>query len=105
MQYQYFTDPYVRLIMSSNSGRRSRKKRTSVQRGTVNPVFNEAITFDVSREVLSRSTLEFTVLSDEEVLGMTRIGPSTCGDELSFFREMLASRTATARWLPLGEPD
>ncbi|KAF4519094.1 hypothetical protein B566_EDAN001686 [Ephemera danica] len=97
------SDPYVRVIISGGGGRRARKKRTSVQRGTVNPVFNEAITFDVTREALSRSTLEFCVLSDEKVLGVARV--ASPGDQTDFFKEMLTSRTATARWLPLYEPD
>ena len=93
------------VLTSTEGGRRARKKRTSTQRGTVNPIFNEAITFDVTRELLSRSTLEFSVLSEDELLGVTRLGPSCSANELTFFREMLASRTATARWLPLAEPD
>lgn len=93
-----------------HAGKRVKKKKTGVHRNTVMPVFNEALTFDVNRETLTRSSLEFQVLHDSllgpsELLGCTNLG-AECGsqDERAFFLEALSSKTATARWLPLTEP-
>jgi hypothetical protein len=92
-------------------GKRVKKKKTGVHRNTLCPVFNEALTFDVSRDVLGRSTIEFCVMHDSllgpsELLGRATVGPgSDCRpQERDFFHEVITSKTATAQWLPLSEP-
>ncbi|XP_049829005.1 synaptotagmin-5 [Schistocerca gregaria] len=103
------SDPFVKVALVQG-GKRVKKKKTGVHRNTVNPVFNEALTFDVSREALSRSSLEIQVLHDSllgpsELLGRVLLG-SDCGSltDRAFFSEAVASKTATARWLQLSEP-
>ncbi|KAK7872390.1 hypothetical protein R5R35_007006 [Gryllus longicercus] len=103
------SDPFVRVSLLQN-GKRVKKKKTGVHRNTVSPVFNEALTFDVSRDALPRCTLEFSVLHDSllgpsELLGRALVGPGPdCRpDERDFFAEVLASKTATAQWLPLAD--
>ncbi|XP_067002242.2 synaptotagmin-5 [Anabrus simplex] len=104
------SDPFVRVSLMQN-GKRVKKKKTGVHRNTVSPVFNEALTFDVGRDVLSRSTLEFAVMHDSllgpsELLGRALVGsgPGCRPQERDFFAEVLASKTATAQWLSLSEP-
>ena len=43
------SDPYVKVCLMCQ-GRRIKKRKTSVQRNTLNPVFNEALVFDVPQE-------------------------------------------------------
>ncbi|XP_021929129.1 synaptotagmin-10 [Zootermopsis nevadensis] len=104
------SDPFVKVTLLQ-AGKRVKKKKTGVHRNTLCPVFNEALTFDVSREALRRSTIEFYVLHDSllgpsELLGRSIVGPgSDCRpQERDFFHEVLTSKTATAQWLPLSEP-
>lgn len=102
----FVTDPYVKVSLIHN-GRRYKRKKTSVHRNTVNPVFNEALTFDIGRDTLSKCRIEFSVLHDSllgpsESLGRAVVGPDV---EKHFFNEMLTSKTATAQWLQLIDPE
>lgn len=70
-------------------------------------MFNEALTFDINRETLSQCRIEFSVLHDSllgpsESLGRAFVSPDS---EKHFFNEMLTSKTATAQWLSLTDPD
>lgn len=108
-EVKIMSNPYVKVSLVVG-GRRLKKKKTTTQKGTVNPVFNEALTFSVTKEQLRCSTLELTVLHDNllgqnETLGRVMIGPNSKGEEGEHFRAMTASRTAVARWHPLVEPD
>lgn len=89
----------------SEDGKRYKKKKTGVQRNTTNPVWNEALTFDLGRELLSRSIIEFLILHDSllgasETLARCVVSNKTQRD---LFHEVLAGRGATAQWLPLAE--
>nr|CAD7438691.1 unnamed protein product [Timema bartmani] len=104
------SDPFVKVSLLQG-GKRIKKKKTGVHRNTVSPVFNEALTFDVSRDTLNRGTLEFCVMHDSllgpsELLGRALVGPGRdCRpEERYFFNEVLTSKTATAQWLSLYEP-
>lgn len=43
------SDPYVKVSLMCQ-GKRIKKKKTSVQKNTLHPVFNEALVFDVPQE-------------------------------------------------------
>ena len=44
-----FPDPYVKVSLMCQ-GKRIKKRKTSVQKNTLHPVFNEALVFDVPQE-------------------------------------------------------
>lgn len=92
-------------------GKRTKKRKTGVHRNTVNPVFNEAITFDMDKETLKKCRIDFCIMHDSllgasELLGCCRVGQTKeCSQhEREFFFEMLHSKAATAQWLPLSDP-
>ncbi|PVD28579.1 hypothetical protein C0Q70_11170 [Pomacea canaliculata] len=75
-------------------GKKVKRKKTSVRRGSVNPVWNEALAFNVPAEVLPKVTLEISVLDHDlighgDVLGRCILGAGRTGDELNHWNEML----------------
>lgn len=57
------SDPYVKVSLIT-TGKKTKKRKTGVHRGTVCPVFNEALTFDISKDTLKNSVIEFLVGHD-----------------------------------------
>lgn len=57
------SDPYVKVSLIQN-GKKIKKRKSGVYRNTICPVFNEALTFDISKDTLKTCTVEFLVLHD-----------------------------------------
>jgi Ca2+-dependent lipid-binding protein len=51
-----FADPFFKLSLMCR-GKRIKKKKTSVKRNTLNPIYNEAIVFDVPQENIEEVSL------------------------------------------------
>ena len=88
---------------------RRKRKKTTTKRQTSNPVWNEALVFGVERSTLADTRVELAVLSDgllatDEPLGETAVGCRSTGDELGHWLDVLALKTATARWHHLLPP-
>lgn len=104
-----FTDAFVKVCLVHGT-KRLKKKKTSVQKNTFNPVFNQHLTFDVNKEVLSKCSIEFWVYHENklgpcELIGKTSVGlGSSSQEEKQFFQEMLSSKAAATRWLELMDP-
>lgn len=62
-----FIDPYVKVSLMCD-GRRLKKRKTSTKRNTLNPVYNEAIVFDVPPENIEQISLLIAVM-DYDRLG------------------------------------
>lgn len=83
-------------------GRKIKRKKTSVKRGSINPVWNEALSFNVPAEVLPKVALEVSVLDHDlighgEMLGRCFIGGTDEGH--SHWKEMLTNqRKSVAMW-------
>lgn len=100
--------------MGSGSGKptstvRRKRKKTTTKRQTNNPVWNEALVFGVERCVLADSHVELAVFSDgllgtDEPLGETVVGARSTGDELAHWLNVVALKTAMARWHRLQPP-
>lgn len=56
-----FSDPYVKVSLMCQ-GKRVKKKKTSVKKSTLNPVYNEALVFDVPAENIEDVTLVVKVI-------------------------------------------
>jgi len=79
-----------------------KKKKSSIQRETINPVWNDILTFNISSDVLLKCILQFAVLrANGDLLAKCEVS-SSCQREL--FQRVLSGKGASAQWLPLSEP-
>ena len=105
----------VTVVMGSGSSKpastasRRKRKKTTTKRQTSNPVWNEALVFGVERSLLAETRVELAVFSDgllatDEPLGETVVGCRSTGDELVHWLDVVALKTAVARWHHLQPP-
>lgn len=57
------SDPYIKVTLMV-PGKKNKKRKTAVVRNNINPVYNEALTFDVNKEVLKNANIELQVVHD-----------------------------------------
>ncbi len=55
------TDPYVKVSLICE-GRRLKKRKTTTKKNTLNPVYNEAIIFDIPPENVEQVSLSIIVM-------------------------------------------
>lgn len=64
-------DPYVKVSLMCD-GRRLKKRKTSTKRNTLNPVYNEAIVFDVPPENIEQISLLIAVMDYDRLEAFTK---------------------------------
>ncbi|XP_029438447.1 synaptotagmin-9 isoform X2 [Rhinatrema bivittatum] len=102
------SDPYVKVSLMCE-GRRLKKRKTSTKRNTLNPVYNEAIVFDVPPENIDQISLSIAVMDYDrvghnEVIGVCQVGNDAESLGRDHWNEMLTyPRKPIARWHPLTE--
>ncbi|XP_067090678.1 synaptotagmin-9b isoform X1 [Osmerus mordax] len=102
------SDPYVKVSLMCE-GRRLKKRKTSTKRNTLNPVYNEAIVFDVPPENIDQISLLIAVMDYDrvghnEVIGVSRVGNEAESLGRDHWNEMLSyPRKPIAHWHPLVE--
>uniref|UniRef100_H3CQT3 Synaptotagmin 9 n=1 Tax=Tetraodon nigroviridis TaxID=99883 RepID=H3CQT3_TETNG len=107
MDFTGASDPYVKVSLICD-GRR-KKRKTSTKRNTLNPVYNEAIVFDVPPENIDESSLLIAVMDYDrvghnEVIGVCRVGNDAETLGRDHWCEMLTyPRKPVARWHALIE--
>lgn len=84
--------------------KRLEKKKTTVKRRSLNPVFNESFMFNIPFERLRDISviihvMDYDKLSANDCLGHISLGTRSTGYELKHWKEMLASpRRPVAKW-------
>uniref|UniRef100_A0A1A8PCE2 Synaptotagmin IXb n=1 Tax=Nothobranchius rachovii TaxID=451742 RepID=A0A1A8PCE2_9TELE len=102
------SDPYVKVSLMCE-GRRLKKRKTSTKRNTLNPVYNEAIVFDVPPENIDQISLliaamDYDRVGHNEVIGVCRVGSEAESLGRDHWSEMLTyPRKPIAHWHPLVE--
>ncbi|KAL1130147.1 hypothetical protein AAG570_013085, partial [Ranatra chinensis] len=102
------SDPYVKVYLICD-GKRLRKKRTSVKKSTLCPVYNEAVTFHVPVSSVQHVSLVIKVIDydrigSDELMGCAAIGSSFIGLGRDHWIEMLDNpRKPVTQWYPLSE--
>lgn len=101
------SDPFVKVTLMVGQ-KRTKKKKTGIQRNNLNPVFNEAVTFDVTRENMRKTALEFCIFHDnllgtKELMGRVVIGnsPLSTSENKTFYNGIMRNKSASAKWLQL----
>ncbi|XP_071137354.1 synaptotagmin-C-like isoform X1 [Mytilus galloprovincialis] len=94
-------DPYIRVALIVD-GKKIKRKKTSVKKGTTAPVWNEALSFNVPAEVLPKVNLEITVIDHDLIVGKCVLGSSREGHEGKHWNEMLTNpHKSMAMWQAL----
>ncbi|KAJ8340600.1 hypothetical protein SKAU_G00352330 [Synaphobranchus kaupii] len=102
------SDPYVKVSLMCE-GRRLKKRKTSTKRNTLNPIYNEAIVFDVPPENIDQISLLIAVMDYDrvghnEIIGVCRVGNEAESLGRDHWNEMLTyPRKPIAHWHPLVE--
>nr|CAD7426211.1 unnamed protein product [Timema monikensis] len=102
------SDPYVKVYLLCQ-GKRIKKKKTTVKKATLNPVYNEALVFDVPADNVEEVSLivkviDYDRIGHNELMGCTAIGSSFIGIGRDHWLEMLDNpRKPVAQWYPLLE--
>ncbi|XP_051546448.1 synaptotagmin-10 isoform X3 [Myxocyprinus asiaticus] len=103
-----YSDPYVKVSLICD-GRRLKKRKTTTKKNTLNPVYNEAIIFDIPPENVEQVSLSIMVMDYDrvghnEVIGVCRAGPDAEGLGRDHWNEMLAyPRKPITHWHALNE--
>ena len=96
-------DPYVKIWLIRN-GRREEKRKTSILKKTLNPQFNEKLTFQVSSDQVRYTSLEVYVMDFDRVgpnepIGRVVLGAKSGPNEMKHWNDMLAkTKLDVTRW-------
>ncbi|XP_029836676.1 synaptotagmin-10 [Ixodes scapularis] len=100
------SDPYIKVILVCE-GKRIKKKKTSVKKSTLNPVFNEALVFDVPPENvddvnLAVKVVDYDRVGPNELMGCCAVGTLAAGVGREHWLAVMDNpRKPTAQWYPL----
>ncbi|XP_011299750.1 synaptotagmin-10 [Fopius arisanus] len=102
------SDPYVKIYLLCQ-GKRIKKKKTTVKKNTLFPVYNESLVFDVPADNVEDVSLivkviDYDRIGSNELMGCTAVGASFIGIGRDHWLEMLDNpRKPVAQWYPLME--
>jgi hypothetical protein len=87
----------------SADGKKLKKKKTLTQKASTSPVYNEELVFThIKKEQLDAVLITFTLFHDsltsKENLGTISIGPSSTGNQLIQWKDMLDGKKSIAWW-------
>ncbi|CAF0721932.1 unnamed protein product [Brachionus calyciflorus] len=99
-------DPFIKVSILSKDGKKIKKKKTSSQKGTTCPTYNEEIVFsNLKKEQLNEIVIQFLIYHDSitnrELLGSVSISSSSRGNEYVQWKDMLDGKKSIAWWHPL----
>jgi len=91
------------VLLNPGNEKKIKKKKTSTKHNVVNPVWNEAITFNLAKDCMNNASLEIIVYHDNKIgndehLGRVIISRDSSGDERLHWDELVNCRSAVARW-------
>ncbi|CAF1967140.1 unnamed protein product [Rotaria magnacalcarata] len=104
-----YPDACVKVTLYDRNGKKMKRKKTSVQRTSDYPTFNEELVFELRRDVASEVTIELRVvhesLSYKEQLGSVVFGPivnhmvkGPIYPENVYWSKVLSGQSLNAQW-------
>ncbi|KAM7430631.1 hypothetical protein ABFA07_018675 [Porites harrisoni] len=99
---------YVEIVMINVKKRQRKRKPTTLRTGSLFPVYNEALAFDVADANLEDIRLQVFVKqemesSPDQVIGRVVLGTNAEGLELQHWKEAMTSKKPIAQWHSLRE--
>lgn len=96
-------DAYVKVSLTSGDNKKIKKKKTSTKKGSSSPVWNEALSFDVTEEDLKHCHLVVSVVNchhgHSPLLGTCVLGHRGHGQGSVHWDTMVQNpRKSTAMW-------
>ncbi|XP_064627048.1 synaptotagmin-7-like isoform X9 [Lineus longissimus] len=97
------SDPYVKIWLMHGQ-KRLEKKKTTIKKRNLNPVFNESFIFDVPLERIRDTCMQVTVMdydnfSKNDMIGQVMLGPRSGPAEMKHWNDMISKpRQAVAQW-------
>lgn len=103
MKYFDSIDPYVKVSVFEKNGRRLKKKKTSTEKSTTNPVFNQEIVFqNITKDQLESLAIDFAVYNDSmknrELLGVVDLSAHSTGNKRLQWMNMINGKKSNAWW-------
>ncbi len=94
-------DSYVKVSILNKDGRKIKKKKTSTQKSTMNPTYNEEIVFThLKKELLNEIVIKLTIFHDSitnrEALGTLLISSESQGNKYIQWKEMIDGKKSIA---------
>uniref|UniRef100_A0A8C6CGV7 C2 domain-containing protein n=1 Tax=Monodon monoceros TaxID=40151 RepID=A0A8C6CGV7_MONMO len=103
-----YSDPFVRLYLHPNGGKKS-KRKTSVQKKTLNPEFNEEFFCTGPQEELAQKTLlvsvwDYDLGTADDFTGGVQLSSQASGEHQQHWRKWLGRTDHQLElWHPLDE--
>jgi len=99
---------YIEVVMINVKKRQRKRKPTTLRTGSLFPVYNEALAFDVADANLEDIRLQIFVKqemesSPDQVVGRVVLGTNAEGLELQHWKEAMTSKKPIAHWHSLRE--
>lgn len=103
-----FSAIYAEVVMINVKKRQRKRKTTTLRTGSLFPVYNEALAFDVADANLEDIRLQVFVKqelesSPDQVVGRVVLGTNAEGLELQHWKEAMTSKKPIAQWHSLRE--
>lgn len=97
-----FSDPFVKVYIMMGA-KRLKKKRTVLKKREINPVWNEAFSFNIPNRILHRVSVMILVKHHsergrEKIIGKLMIGASSTDEAVDHWNAMSSTGKSVARW-------
>lgn len=98
-----FLDPFVKVSLIDHDGKKLKKKKTSTQKSTTTPTFNEEVVFTrLKKEKLADISIYFQIFHDSitnrEELGNLTISGASKGNVYTQWKDMIDGKKSIAWW-------
>lgn len=105
-----FSDPFVKVTLYSGK-KKLAKKKTTIQKGTLNPYYNEAFTFEIPNDQMSKvhiivTVYDYDLIGTSDPIGKCSVGLNQAGQGQSHWMDMMNTpRRPIANWHTLRDPE